>query len=139
MDAILSVYYSLKNKRLPNLKVKGKKLEKIIEDYYQDGLENHFRDNGWDLSVDSIVEDILFQAFGVHISELITSEIAQRLDCEVTYKYNELLLSKKGGYTPVYYDMWEDKIIVISEKETKDKSHIFNYLEKDGYKFIGCL
>jgi hypothetical protein len=138
MDAILSVYYNLMEKSSPSLKVKGKKLDKIIDKYYEDGLVGHFSENGWDLSVDSMVQDILFEAFGVHVSDIITSKLHEKLDCDIRYT-NELVFSKKGGFSPVYYDMWEDKLIVIPKEEAKNKSYIFNYREKDGYEFIGCL
>jgi hypothetical protein len=49
-------------------------------------LNHHFDEDGWDLSADSILSDVLFELFGGYLLEDILQYLCQRLDTEIEYR-----------------------------------------------------
>lgn len=126
-----------KDKEVKSLEdIDSEKLLKVLKKRAKE-IKKHFKEDGWDLNMHSIREDIVYDVLGFHLGDIIQAYIAGKVGEELVYENNRFLLRKKGGHSPVYYDMWKDKFIVINNPDTKD--YIMDYREVDGYLYLGGL
>lgn len=109
-----------------------KKLRKILDKEVAQ-LKDHFEKHGWNLDKLAILDTILSDYFGFDVIGDIENIISAEAGVVVTGKDYKL----DGEYSPVYYDSYKNKIIIIDSP--KDKSYIMEHLERDGYYYLGRL
>lgn len=109
-----------------------KKLRKILDKEVAD-LKDHFEKDGWDLDKLAILDTILSGYFGFDVIGDIENILSAESGAVITGKNFKL----DGKYSPVYYDSYKNKIIVIDSP--KDKSYVMKHLERDGYIHLGRL
>lgn len=109
-----------------------KKLRKILDKEVKQ-LKDHFKNDGWELDKRVIVDTILNDYFGFDVIGDIENILSAEAGVVITGKSLKL----DGEYSPVYYDSYKNKIIVIDSP--KDKSYVMEHLERDGYYYLGVL
>jgi hypothetical protein len=113
-------------------RVLPKKLRKVLDKEVAD-MKEHFEEDGWNLDKQVIIDTVLSQYFGFDIIGEIQNILSAESGVVITGKDFKL----DGEYSPVYYDTYKNKIIII--KSPKDKSYVMEHLEKDGYIHLGRL
>lgn len=109
-----------------------KKLRKILDKEVAQ-LKDHFEKDGWNLDKRVVIDMILNDYFGFDVIGDIENILSAEAGLVVTGKDFKL----DGEYSPVYYDTYKNKIIVIDSP--KDKSYVMDHLERDGYIHLGRL
>lgn len=113
-------------------RVLPKKLRKILDKEVAD-MKEHFEEDGWNLDKQVIIDTVLSRYFGFDIIGDIQNILSAESGAVITGKDFKL----DGEYNPVYYDMYKNKIIIVTD--TKDNSYVMKYLERDGYIHLGRL
>ena len=120
-----------------NFEIDDQTLEELFKVYKAENLA-HFKEHGYDLDLNYLVEDFLYDAFGSHISEVISNKLAFDSGTNIVYRMgDDNTLSLKGGHFPIYMDEYTGEIIVVDN--SRDKGYISKYSEKSGYLDIGFL
>ena len=130
--------YSKFNIKLEDKTISKKDIEKVIKKHVKEN-KKHFEEYGFDLDVDHIRNCIFFDLFQINLDEYFYQELCKVSEVHVRYSSDETspLLCRKDGYYPVYYDMYEDEIIIV--ENSRDKSYLFDYKEDNGYIELGFL
>ncbi len=97
-----------------NVKISGKLLRKTTKSAAKD-LRKHFDKHGWDLDARSIIDDVLYDAIGFHIGELILRELVTTANVGWGRRDNSF---SEGMYpsfyddntTPIFYDNVSNRI-----------------------------
>jgi hypothetical protein len=103
-------------------------------------LNKHFDNDGWDLNISSIKEDIYHDLLEFNLDYIIMSEIIHKckVSCEYSFKKNiPGFVYYKENYQAVYYDIYKNKIIILPRNKANESK--FKYLEKNGYLHLGVL
>lgn len=122
--------------KYPKIKCKNKELKKIIDKHVIQA-KKHFKEEGHDLDVSFITEDIIYDFFGEHITEYLYGQLCKidNVHIELSIKDRHVRkLAQKSDYFCVKYDYWENKIVIL------DRDYdVFKYREVDGYIHLGSL
>lgn len=110
-------------------KFRNRLLEAIKEQ--RRSIRKHFKEDGWDLSFDGILDDVFYDTFGFHLSDYVLSDILNAVKgIGLNLGKNGIVFT--GGGEPVYFDMWENKIVMPG----KDYN-VLDYRELDGFMMLG--
>ena len=126
--------YGLDKLKSMSWELDGTKLEEILDKEATDMIE-HFTKSGWDLSRESIRENIIHQIFGIHLLEVIDQYLAKKAN--VTINVTDDVFELNEEYKPIYMNDKTGEIVLV--EDTKDKSFVFKYKESNGYTLIGRL
>lgn len=128
--------YSSKFCIYDDVNITKKELKKIVKDELKD-LKKHFKENGWNIDINSLQENILYRIFGFHLSETIKGELCKIEDVFIEFRAENNLyrsLAVKENRVTAIYDEYKNKMLLI-----EGDYDVMNYRELDGYVFLGVL
>ena len=109
-----------------------KELKKIANKHFRRTLK-HFEKDGWDLNFSGIVNDIMYDFLGSHISDELYDRLAKKGFGFKLKKYTGLCITD-ATYEALYYDSYEDKFVIMS-----GDYDVMKYREANGYVCLGRL
>lgn len=116
--------------------IKDKKLKKIVKKYVKN-IAKHFKQYGYSLNVDYIIDDILLDYFSQDLHLEVLGQLCKIENVVIEETLNAKLSStyaKKRDFVEVFYDSWYDKIVFRTDDDC-----ITNFLEKNGFISLGVL
>lgn len=115
----------------------SKKIQGIIQRHADDAIK-HFKEDGWDLDVRCLVDDIIYDITGFHVSDVFMALVAEKVEVSNYYhkfgkEYNKIYgYSVLGAEERVFYNPKKDRIEILARKE-------FNAKHRGDLIYLGIL